>query len=98
MINNKSRSIYSVLICLIMVGGLLIGMNASANDEVLGVQPVGEILLLAQGGSCMSKCEAAKKSCMARYTVTNNYGVKMVTPDGAKQCWAEFRQCKSYCR
>jgi len=77
---------------------LLISMNASASDEVPAIQPTGGVLLLAQGGSCMSECEAAKKRCMAQHMTTNSYGVKMVTPGGAKRCWAAFHQCKSYCR
>ena len=98
MSNIKHSAINTMLFCLILTAGLLISVNASASNEAPVTQQASKVLLLAQGGgSCVSKCEAAKKRCMAQHMTTNSYGVKMVTPDGAKRCWAAFHQCKSYC-
>ena len=99
MLKIKNGSIGSIFTCLMFAGGLLLGTHAVAGSGAPGGQPVTGVMLLAQaGGSCASKCEVAKKSCMAQYTVTNSHGVRMVTPDGAKRCWAAFHQCKSYCK
>ncbi len=95
---NIRRTANTAIFFLLLVGCALLSFNASANNGVTENQPAVEVLLLAQAGSCSGKCESAKKRCMAQYTVTNSFGVKMVTPDGAKRCWAAFHQCKSYCK
>ncbi len=55
-------------------------------------------LQVAQATTCQSKCESAKTSCMEQHTTTNNLGVKMVTKEGAKLCWAAYRECVKSCR
>jgi len=96
--DTTKDSIGTLVLYLLLTVGMLLSFSVSANSEIVGSQLTGEVLLLAKGGSCASKCEAAKKRCMAQNTVTNNYGVKMVTPDGAKRCWGAYHQCKSYCK
>ena len=39
------------------------------------------------------KCTAQRKSCMQNYTVTNSHGVVMVTPEGTRLCWEQYRKC-----
>jgi hypothetical protein len=47
--------------------------------------------------SCVQKCEAAKKSCMAQYTMSDSTHGTYVTPDGHKVCWQGFHECKKQC-
>ncbi len=77
---------------------LFVSCGVCANDFVVKSVAAKDVLQLAQAGSCAEGCEAAKKRCMAQYTRTNMDGVKLVTPEGAKTCWAAYRACKSNCK
>ena len=90
MFNARKCTFGKVIIYALLAISMLIGFSVSANSGIEGNQSAAGVLLLAQGDTCIGKCEKAKEACMAQNTVTNNYGVKMVTPDGAKRCWAAY--------
>ncbi len=46
---------------------------------------------------CIDKCEATKKSCMARYTKSSSTSGKYVIPEGHKICWQGYHDCKKRC-
>jgi len=94
--NNSSKDVIStVSLYLIIILSMFVSFGISANSMTEKTKPG---LLLAQADSCAGKCEAAKKRCMSQNLKTNIHGVKMVTPDGAKRCWAAYHRCNSSCK
>ena len=96
---NKQRYAVSMVVrYLLLALCLFASCGISANEMAVKGVSANKVLQLAQAGSCAEGCEAAKKRCMAQYTRTNMDGVKLVTPEGAKICWAAYRSCTANCK
>lgn len=52
---------------------------------------------LAQSASCKESCEKKRKSCTVPYTFTNSFGVRGVSVEGTRICWAQYRACIKNC-
>jgi hypothetical protein len=98
-VNNLRKDVIgSAVLYLFLALTIFVSVNVSASSEMEGGKSTDGVLLLAEASSCSDKCKAAKKRCMAQHTRTNSHGVKLVTPDGAKRCWAAYHRCNSYCK
>ena len=54
----------------------------------------GSFVAFAQNNPTREEyCTARRKQCIKKYIRTNNFGVKGVTVEGTRICWAEYRQC-----
>lgn len=54
----------------------------------------GSFVAFAQNNPTREEyCTAQRKQCVKRYIRTNIHGVRFVTPEGTKICWAQYRQC-----
>lgn len=96
---NKIKKYLTGAVCyLVITLAVCFTVSASANSLLEENQSAEAVLLLAQADSCVDKCKAKKKSCMAKYTRTNINGVKFVTPEGVKLCSVAYRECNSYCK
>ncbi len=97
---NKTKKNYltGAVWYLVITLAVCVTVSASASSWPEKNSSAEEVLLLAQADSCTGKCEAKKKSCMAKYTRTNINGVKFVTPEGVKLCNEAYRDCNSYCK
>jgi len=94
--NNPRKNVITAFpLYLIIILSMFVSVGVSADSMAEKIEPG---MLLAQAGSCAGKCEAAKKRCMSQNVKTNIHGVKMVTPEGAKRCWAAYHECNSYCK
>jgi len=50
----------------------------------------------AQEWSAQSRrdtCEASRKRCIAAHVRTGSFGVRGVSPEDTRRCWAAYRQC-----
>ncbi|HSV27714.1 MAG: hypothetical protein FD164_2139 [Nitrospirae bacterium] len=47
---------------------------------------------------CMDRCEKEKEGCFGMHTKSDTRsGAAYVTPDGHKECWRAYHECKKYC-
>jgi hypothetical protein len=61
-----------------------------------GIGVIGVVAFVAFAQNSQTKeeyCTAQRKRCVQNYTVTNSHGVVMVTPEGTKLCWGQYRKC-----
>ena len=38
-------------------------------------------------------CTTERKKCTQQYLTKNSFGAEMVTPEGTKICWSQYRKC-----
>jgi hypothetical protein len=63
---------------------------------LIGICFVSIVTLVAFAKSNQTKeeyCTEQRKQCAQKYTVTNSQGIKVVTPEGTKLCWEQYREC-----
>lgn len=47
--------------------------------------------------SCAERCEKEKDACLGQNTKSDIRSGTYVTPDGHKECWRGYHECKKHC-
>lgn len=78
-----------------LIAALLLGVIFAAGPFTL-TQIDGRLTVQASHAWAQSgeaKCTASRRQCIAANVRTGSFGVRGVSPEATRRCWAAYRQC-----
>jgi len=78
------------------IAALLLGVIIAAGPFVLSQNNRELTMRVGHAWSAQSRqasCEASRKHCIAANVRTGSFGVRGVSPEASRRCWAAYRQC-----